>query len=124
MAGHYGCADAIETSSNHLNGATLDTPYNFSNPLTGTEGGVGVPDTVTVRYMGASGVPVVVPNTDPVNVPAGHGLRQGDIVAVGDCARNEVFQITNDPTVANVLQHNANVGGLIPDNATGTLTRR
>ena len=114
MAGYFGCMDDVENVWNHVNGGTnnlFSTEFgiegveqggtawqpsgstdNVSSILAGT-------DAIAVRYIDPNAAVNVVPPYMPqaagnIMVETGNNLREGDIIAITDCASTDIFQIT------------------------------
>jgi type IV pilus assembly protein PilW len=110
-ADFWGCASGTTNVVNNLD--TGGTGYiDFQNGgIGGTEGTGGAPDTLTLRGGINSGLSVEPPygpqSSANIQVPAGNGLEQGDIIFVSDCSSADIFQITNsNPDGGGQLVHN------------------
>ncbi len=151
-AGYLGCANDVTEVNSTLNGGkygggaggfainSLEGAENIgastvwkpsgsavsvaNTPLTGS-------DAIAIRYLDLNnpiGVMKEMPNESAVlYVNPGHGLKEGDIIAVTDCDGADIMQLTNvNPAGAATsgkdgLVHNA--GGSNPGNSTQKLKR-
>jgi len=133
-AGFLGCAGTSTKTINTLNNAS-GFNWNFGqiiqgdpNPTTAELVSPSVsplpgPDVLTIRR--SLGNPVQVQahggttGSAPITVAPGHGLQPADVVMVTDCTDAAIFQITNDPSLANSVEHTG--GGSTPGNASDAL---
>lgn len=125
MAGFWGCQPSPSNIQNDLAAGAGYIDFTAAT-ISGTEGGAGAPDTLTLS--GAEGTPglVLQPNGGgatystsvaadlQVNVP--NNLQSGQILLVSDCTGGDIFQITGaNPSAAGDVAHA--VGGGTPGNA-------
>ena len=126
MAGYWGCQPSPSNVQNNLNKGSGFIDFT-SGGISGTEGGSGVPDSVTLRGAdgssgltpqpnGGSGKYSPLPSADlAVNSP--NDLVSGEILLVSDCVGGDIFQITNaNPGGSGSVVHNTGAGS--PGNAT------
>lgn len=142
MAGFRGCSSSTITPVNTLNNGT-DFNYNFMAGVEGFEGAVSswspaLPavissatpppaagsDVITIRRAQEPGIGVTMPfmnlNSAALQVDAGNGLSQFDIVLVTDCSAAAILQISGaNPGTSGTITHNTGVG--TPGNATADL---
>ena len=151
-AGYMGCANDVTEVNSTLNGgkygggtggfavnslegaenigaSTVWEPSGATVSFTNTP--VAGSDAVAIRYLDLNnpiGVTKEMPNESAVlYVNPGHGLKEGDIIAVTDCDGADIMQLTNvNPAGAassgkDGLVHNA--GGSNPGNSTQKLKR-
>lgn len=108
-ASFWGCAQDVE-----VNNVVDDGGVGFDfdgEPIEGTEGSSGAPDSVTLRMAGPnSGVSVnkKMPNT-AANLFLTHsdGIEEGDIMIVTDCESADIFMVTGNNTNNDNVQHNS-----------------
>lgn len=144
MAGHWGCHDGgPDVVVNDLNGASGGSVYDNANgiegfepgtpvawqPSTGTDVTASVPlssvvagtDAISIRYMSGAGfnpTTAMAAIDSNIQVAAGAGFRQGDILMVSDCQGAHIFQVTNaDAYDTGTLSHTADAG-MTPGNST------
>ena len=111
-AGYVGCMGSIENVKVNLNdGVVGGVKYVNGVPLSpfvGTNGSTS--DSLTLQYLELGNSVALTASmqgeADDLTVAAGHDFRQYDIVAVTDCDKTDIFQITNDPS-AGTIQHTA-----------------
>jgi len=151
-AGYLGCANDVTEVNSTLNGSkfgggtggfainSLEGAENFGastiwKPSGATASFANTPvagsDAIAIRYLDLNnpiGVTKEMPNESAVLfVNPGHGLKEGDIIAVTDCDGADIMQLTNvNPAGAATsgkdgLVHNA--GGSNPGNSTQKLKR-
>ncbi len=109
-ADFWGCNSDVKNLTNNLDsgGGAGYVDYGAGG-VVGTEGGSG-PDSLVLR--GAVDMELgVEPPYGPqasanIQIPPDSGLVQGDIVAVSDCEKGDIFQITNANPESGVLVHN------------------
>jgi type IV pilus assembly protein PilW len=120
MASYWGCQPSPSNIQNDL--AAGAGYFDFAAAgVTGTEGGAGAPDSLTVS--GADGTPglVLQPNggggaysasvSTALQVITPNDLASGDIVLVSDCTGGDIFQVTGaDPSAAGVVNHAVGAG--------------
>ncbi|WP_455208155.1 PilW family protein [Kaarinaea lacus] len=114
-SGYLGCLGSTNAVVNTLNDQSAN--YDFATAIQGAEGGVGSPDSITIRRASeATAIPVVEPMAHQeasLKLDSTHmnyaSLQQWDVVTVSDCAGAAVFMITNDPDNTGVIEHDANV---------------
>jgi len=111
MADFWGCASDLTNVVNNLDNTGTGFIDFLSGGVVGTEGGPGVPDTLTLRGGIDSGLGVEPPYgpqaSANIKVTAGNGLEQGDIIFVADCSGADIFQISNaNPDGGGQLVHN------------------
>lgn len=116
MAGYFGCLGNVANVHNQLNitgTANTDFGFDLTNALEGVEAGAGTwqpstatlpgnivagTDGVAVRYVDPSRIAITkLMNTESaaLQITAGSGLTEADIVVVSDCDSADIFQITN-----------------------------
>lgn len=125
-AGYVGCMGSVDNVQVNLNGGNINGIA--LTPFTGTEGGGSVSDTLTLHYVDLSTSVAVTASmqseSDVVTLTAGHPFKQYDIVAVTDCDKTDVFQITNNAAGGTTLAH---ASGSLPapyqGNGTATLSK-
>lgn len=126
MAGYWGCQPSPSNVQNNLNAGSGYIDFTAGG-ISGTEGGSGVPDSLTLRGAdGASGITPQpnggsgkyspLPSTSlAVNSP--NNLNADDILLVSDCIGGDIFQISNtNPGGTGTVDHNTGTGS--PGNAT------
>jgi type IV pilus assembly protein PilW len=115
MAGYAGCADEIETVVNHINGATNDDSLYFFTPVEGSENAanwqpsnsneevasmLAGSDSITVRYLGPTGIfvmnPAMTAASAAIHISTGSDLVTDDIVAITDCNSADIVSLTSD----------------------------
>lgn len=106
-ASFWGCAQDIEVN-NVVTGGGFDFD---GEPIEGTEGASGAPDTITLRKASQNdGISVnkQMPNTAAnLFLTETDGIQEGDIMIVTDCESADIFMVTgNNVNNANV-QHNS-----------------
>ena len=120
MASYWGCQPDPSNIQNDL--AAGSGYINFTaGAVTGTEGGAGTPDSLTLS--GADGTPglVLQPNggggtystsvSTALQVNTPNDLASGDIVLVSDCTGGDIFQVTGaNPSAAGVVDHAVGAG--------------
>ena len=111
MADFWGCASDLTNVVNNLDNTGTGFIDFGTGGVVGTEGGSGVPDTLTLRGGSDSGLGVQPPYgpqaSGNIKVQAGNGLEQGDIIFVSDCSSADIFQISNaNPDGGGQLVHN------------------
>ncbi|ADJ28937.1 PilW family protein [Nitrosococcus watsonii] len=137
--GFLGCGGSTSRFANRLNNSN-QYAWNFSAAVEGFEAtgaGTWTPtldatvtsalsnrDVLTLRH--SLGNPTRVINhsasSAPIQVNTVKGLSQFDIAMVSDCIDIAIFEITNDPTVANTLEYSTGSG--TPGNATDDLEKK
>jgi type IV pilus assembly protein PilW len=139
MAGYYGCSASLGEVHNHVVGAAGGTLLDTTSPVEGFESGTAawlpsgnvdvagiVPDTdaITIRYFEPTGVQIAAEmaqsSSDITLTPLDSGLKQGEVVAVSDCASADIIQITGPAGAApgedGLIEHTVGEGPL-PQNA-------
>lgn len=111
MADFWGCASDITNVVNNLDNTGAGFIDFTAGGIAGTEGGAGVPDTLTLRGGFDRGIDIEPPYgpqaSANIKVPAGNDLKQGDIVFISDCGGADIFQISNsNPGGAGTIVHN------------------
>lgn len=119
MAGFWGCQHDPSKIQNDLAAGAGYIDFT-SNEISGTEGGTGVPDTLTLH--GADSTPGLAlqaasSGTMPFQVSLPNDLKSGDMVLVSDCEGGNIFQVTgSNPSSSGTVVHN--LGSGTPGNAT------
>ncbi len=126
MASYWGCQSNTDNIQNNLNPGAGFIDFTAGG-VSGTEGGAGGTDTLTLR--GADGTSGLTPQPNggsgkyspltsaalKVNLP--NDLNAGDILLLSDCTGGDVFQISSgNPSVSGTVVHNTGAG--TPGNAT------
>lgn len=111
MADFWGCASNVANVVNNLNSGGSGFIDFGSGGIDGAEGASGAPDTLILRGGFDSGLTVLPPfgpqASADVQVAAGSGLQQGDVILVSDCSSADIFQISNaNPDGSGQLVHN------------------
>lgn len=129
MADFWGCTN-LNTVSNDLDPAAPGVPDFLAGGLDGTEGGAGVPDSITIQGAFDRGINVQEPYMNTVSaalhVSDDSGIQNDDILLVSDCMAGDIFQVTNiqQGTGGNSgkesLNHNTGAGSL---NVSGDLSK-
>lgn len=126
MAGYWGCQPNPDNVRNNLNAGTGYFDYTAGG-ISGTEGGSGVPDSITLRGgdgssgltplpNGGSGKYSPLPST-ALQVQDPNDLKPGDVLMISDCIGGDIFQITNNnPGGTGTVDHNTGTGS--PGNLT------
>ncbi len=125
-AGYIGCMGSIDNVQVNLNGGNINGI--LLAPFTGTEGGGTASDTLTLQYLDLTSSVAVTASMqsegESLTVAAGHPFKQYDIVAVTDCDKTDVFQITNNAASGTTIAH---ASGSLPapyqGNSTGNLSK-
>ena len=119
MASYWGCQPSPSNIQNNL-GAGAGYIDFTAGTISGTEGGAGAADSLTLR--GADGTPGLALQTNstsvstPLQVSLPNDLKSGDIVLVSDCIGGDIFQVTGaNPSAAGVVDHAVGAGS--PGNA-------
>lgn len=88
-------------------------------------------DALAIRYYGNDATPAVAvemdnESADVVVENIGTSFKKGDIVAVTNCDRGDIFQVTDVSTTSTqiTLSHKAGVSGITPGNQTDNLKRK
>jgi type IV pilus assembly protein PilW len=118
----WGLANAVEGSFWDGAGWTPALPAAAAAALPGS-------DTLTLRKVSGRRLPLTGLNpgapegsgSAPLRVPLNSGLRQFDIVMVGDCVNAAIFQITSDDATIAAGQLAHDVGAGVPGNVTVNL---
>ncbi len=135
MAGHAGCPNDLSLVTNHINGSGTSTSLFRFIPLEGSENAanwkpdnsteqvadmVAGSDGFTARYLQPLKITVTADMTaltDNILVNTVNGLRQGQIIAIGDCKSIDNLIITNaDPSGTGQIAH---ASGTAPEYAPG-----
>ena len=125
MADFWGCTTDVATVSNHLNPAGGSDYIDFgAGGVLGTEGGAGVPDSISVRGGTNAGLALQPPYgplaSANLSVPGGNDLNVGDIVLVSDCLQGDIFQISaGTPGTSGAVVHTTS-GSSTPGNVNAT----
>ena len=111
MADFWGCAADIGNVTNNLNSANAGFIDFAVGGVSGADGGGMTPDTIALRSGINRGLAIQPPYgpqaSANVNVAAGNGLAQGDIVLLADCQQGDIFQISNaNPDTGGTVVHN------------------
>jgi type IV pilus assembly protein PilW len=125
MASYWGCQPDPSNIQNDLAAGAGYIDFT-SGAVTGTEGGAGAPDSLTLSGADGTLGLVLQPNggggsystatSTALQVSTPNDLSAGDIVLVGDCTGGDIFQVTGaNPSAAGVVDHA--VGGGSPGNA-------
>ena len=146
MAGYFGCMDDVENVWNHVNGGTNNL-FSTDFGIEGVEQGgaawqpsgstdnvsaiMAGTDAIAVRYIDPNAGVQVEPPYMPqaagnIKVETNNGLREGDVIAITDCASTDIFQITGpsdtNPSSTGVVIHTTgnnvspgNVSALVPN---------
>ena len=109
-AGYMGCVDYFADAGGAGNNLEVLLPadagagelYDFTNPVTGTNGADGESDTFTLRAaQAATGMALTAPMNSEVDALrvdadqlAASGIAADDILVVSDCNRSTVFEVT------------------------------
>lgn len=106
--GFWGCAQDVEVNdTTDGGGAGINLG---GEPIQGTDGGAGAPDTVTIRKatQGTSiNVTQAMPNTSAnVFLSSTDDLQEGDLMIVTDCESADLFMVTNNNVNNDNLAHN------------------
>lgn len=121
MASYWGCQPSPSNIQNDL----LNTGAGYidftAGTISGSEGGAGGPDSLTLR--GADSTPglALQPNggggnystsvTAALQLSLPNDLKSGDMVLVSDCTGGDIFQVTGaDPSAAGVVDHALGTG--------------
>lgn len=143
-AGYFGCATRSGVEITNTLNATNNYLWDFETPIEGKEATsdsawapaidaaitqpLGGSDILTVRTISEPSIQVTQhpggtpPGSANIQVNAGNGLEQFDIVMVTDCLDAAVFQITSaNPDTSGSLVHNTGNG--TPGNATKALSK-
>ena len=125
MAGFWGCQPTADNVRNNLNAGTGYIDFT-AGAVSGTEGGSGVPDSITLRGAdGSSGI-TPLPNggsgkysplpSASLAVNSPNNLNPDEILLISDCVGGDIFQITNNnPGGTGTVDHNTGTGS--PGNA-------
>lgn len=137
-AGFLGCAGTSTKTTNTLNNATTFN-WSFDQIIEGFEAtsssgwdrdpvataGIVSPylparDVLTIRRSLGNPAQVAAhpAGSAPITVAPGHDLQPADVVMVTDCTDAAIFQITNDPSLADSVEH---TGSGSPGNASLSL---
>ncbi len=123
MAGYAGCADNIDSVTNHVNdapGATSAPTATSLFAFTALEGSeskaawlpsgsteevaamIAGSDSITVRYLGPTEIyvmnPAMTPASAAIHISTGSGLEKGDIIAITDCSSADIVVMTSAPS--------------------------
>lgn len=120
MADYWGCAYNIGLVTNNLDRGNPADPVpagyvDFAaGGINGTEGGANS-DSLVLRGGYDAGLDVQAPYgpqaSSNLQVAAGNGLQEDDIVLVSDCTSADIFQIVNaNPSTSGTLVHNTGTG--------------
>jgi type IV pilus assembly protein PilW len=119
VADYSGCNNqSINNAQNHLDiTAANQALYGFSAGIDGVNGAVNAntaldnPDEITISSASDTGLFLQPPfgplPSDNINIAAGNGLQKGDIIAISDCEKTDIFQISNDPS-GGAIAHSLN----------------
>ncbi len=122
MAGFWGCSRTLSSLVNNVNtGGSYNSVDLTQGGINGTDGAAGAPDTLVLQGAFGSGI-WVKSHSQPaasLDIPAGNGLKKGQIVLISDCTNGDIAQIsnpTNPSTAGNLV---VNTGASVsPGNAT------
>jgi type IV pilus assembly protein PilW len=117
MADFWGCLKQPDSSQiqNNLNTASDNydpSLHSFGDGITGTDGdGLNGSDSLSLGGAYGDGIVVRPPymNTSAaaLQVNAGNGLKENDIVILSDCTSGDTFQVTNaNPNTSGTVVHN------------------
>lgn len=117
MAGYSGCADDIDSVTNHVNGYNNDDSLFYFRAVEGSEDATNWEpsnsaeevgnmlddsDGITVRYLGPTNIGVMNPamtvESAAIHITTNSGLQKGDIVAITDCSSADIVVMTSDPS--------------------------
>lgn len=121
MAGFWGCSRTLSSLVNNVNtGGGYNSVDLTQGGISGTDGAAGAPDTLVLQGAFGSGI-WVKSHSQPaasLDIPAGNGLKVGQIVLISDCTNGDIAQISNpsDPSTAGNIVVNTGTGS--PGNAT------
>ena len=140
MAGFYGCLSSTTLLNSSLNtannGNLFDTTWSLEGINNASENSVWRPsglsatglniipgtDAITIRYADPTKTAFLesdVSATGDINATDdGHLFSVGNIAVISDCDKGDVFQVSNEPTSNNILQHVT--GGSSPGNLSGS----
>jgi type IV pilus assembly protein PilW len=126
-ADFWGCLRKPDAQSlyNNLNMASAaydPSQHEFSESVTGVDGGGSNPDSIS--FGGAAGAAIsvtmqMVQSSAVVQVNADNGLEQNDIVILSDCTSGDIFQVSNaEPSGTGTVVHNTGQPTEGPGNVT------
>ncbi|NIR58096.1 MAG: hypothetical protein GWO02_00535 [Gammaproteobacteria bacterium] len=123
---YWGCMSNLGGVTNHLDDSSAGydpSLHSYDQSIDGAEGGAGS-DSLILRSGAGTPINVTMQPSTPaaaLQVSAGHGLAQGDVIFVSDCQSGDVYQISNsNPGSSNQAAHNTGVGS--PGNKSITST--
>jgi len=121
MAGFWGCSRTLSSLVNNVNTGGGYTSVDLTQGgINGTDGAAGTPDTLVLQGAYGSGV-WVKSHAQPaasLDIPAGNGLKKGQIVLISDCTNGDIAQISNPNNPGTAGNMVVNTGAGSPGNAT------
>jgi type IV pilus assembly protein PilW len=141
MAGYFGCLSSTSLLNSNLNVDNDGNLFDSKWSLEGIENASATPswlpsnhsatalnvrlgtDAITIRYADSTETAFLqfdAEATGSINaVDKGNKFTVGNIVILSDCDKGDLFQVSNEPSSSNILEHA--VGGISPGNLTSIL---